>query len=127
MTQTVFETMTDDKVREILRRNARDIEHERAGYKRYLRKCNECRYQMGRRPSGSPGAHGSAQFPITASHQVQYGLPIDRWFPGFSDGMEHKGPGVSPLLSLIHREDGRSQLFTMFMARCRLCTRGQEL
>ncbi|KAL2113996.1 hypothetical protein VUR80DRAFT_1292 [Thermomyces stellatus] len=127
MTEVEYRGISYQSILEMLARNARAIESERAGYKRHLRRCNECRYQLGRLPMHSRPNHGSDVMPIVTGRQIRYGLLLDRWFPGFLDRLKNDRPDLTPFLARIRGRESRSQPFTTFMARCRRCARWQEL
>lgn len=127
LTEEQFEGMTLEDKTEILRQNARAIEHERAGYRRRLRACNECRYQRRKINPRFPGYGGTARMPIVPSRQILFGTHLDRWFPGFSDALENRRPEVNPVLFRIYRVDPREQPLSTYMARCPQCERWREL
>lgn len=127
LTEEEFRGMSLQEKTEIFRRNAQSIENERAGYRRRLRACNECRYQRRKIQPQFPGYGGTARMPIVPSRQNMFGTVLDRWFPGFSDGLGNKRPGGNPVPFRVYRVDPREQPLSTYMARCPQCERWREL
>ena len=127
LTEEEFRDMTLQEKTEILQRNARAIENERAGYRRRLRACNECRYRRRKIHPKFPGYDGTARMPIVPSRQILFRTHLDRWFPGLSDILETQRPEVNPVLFRIYRVDPRDQPISTYMARCPQCERWREL
>lgn len=127
LTEEEFQTMSLQEKTEIFRRNAQAIEDERAGYRRRLRSCNECRYQRRKIQPQFPGYGGTARMPIVPSRQNMFRTVLDRWFPGFSYGLGNKRPEGNCVLSRVYRVDSREQPLSTYMARCPRCERWREL
>ncbi|KAF5680776.1 hypothetical protein FHETE_164 [Fusarium heterosporum] len=122
-----FLELEEPAILEILHQNAMAIEGEEAGKKRWLRKCNECRFRKGLTYHPLNEVCGTKKFPIIPSRKVQFATVLDRLFPGLCDNLSHKRPSFDVPLGLIYREEACEQLWTMWMARCPMCERWQEL
>ncbi|KAM0342090.1 hypothetical protein ACHAPU_009703 [Fusarium lateritium] len=122
-----FLELEESTVLEMLNQNAILIEGEEAGKKRWLRRCNECRFRKGLTYHPLNETCGTKKFPIVPSRKVEFATALDRLFPGFSDNMSHKRPPFDLPAGLIFREDACEQLWTMWMARCPMCERWQEI
>ncbi|KAK8058037.1 hypothetical protein PG994_008485 [Apiospora phragmitis] len=85
---------------DIVERAAAAIEAERTGFRRHLRRCNECHWQRGEmrvhplsigdgllRHAGGPNI-GTSKLPIARSRQILLSSALDRWFPGWSSALE---------------------------------------
>ncbi|KAF9768798.1 hypothetical protein IL306_013851 [Fusarium sp. DS 682] len=116
------------------------------GKKRYLRKCNECRFRKGLfLYTRFRGGRGTRNFPIVSTRQVSFAAALDRYFPGFLSTLKSKGAyvklpsayGQSYTKSEATRAicsgswvesfvKSTSQKYTMYMARCTRCERWQE-
>ncbi|KAK7417613.1 hypothetical protein QQX98_004434 [Neonectria punicea] len=127
MSRDKFEQMTSSEKYQMLDEMALLVEYERCGLKRYLRKCNECRFLRGELAPRLNGFGGTLTFPILPSRRVLFGTPLDRHFPGFSDYLENKRPSCDPPVTRIYRDNAHNQLWTMYMARCPKCVRWVEL
>ena len=124
MTEADLLDMEYETIVRILHRMAKKLEPERAGYKRHLRKCLECRFRLGHL---SRPPYGLASVPIVPSRQIEYNLNLDRWFPGFSARLDNQRPPTTPVIFRIQRSEPRSALYTLFIARCPVCSTWREL
>ncbi|KAM0487424.1 hypothetical protein ACHAP7_001937 [Fusarium lateritium] len=122
-----FLELEEDTILEMLSQNAILIEGEECGKKRWLRKCNECRFRKGLIYHELDLTSGTRKFPIVPSRQFEFATHLDRLFPGFSDSLEHNRPPFNICLDLIYRDQACEQLWTMWMGRCPRCERWQEL
>ncbi|KAK8064253.1 hypothetical protein PG996_008905 [Apiospora saccharicola] len=138
-----FQCMVIDEERDIFDRAAAAIEEERAGFRRHLRRCNECRWQRGEMKVRSHSVNeqglrlsgpniGTANVPIVRSRQVLLPSALDRWFPGWSSALgeddEAKPPKTGrPLHFRIYHKLRQNEPWTLYMVRCRGCARWQEL
>lgn len=127
MTPDEFSQLTPDEMFQMLDENAVSIERSRCGYKRRLRKCNECRYQRRQLPFQSSPSGEICAMPILPNRQFPYNTALDRWFPGFSDNLESRRPGYNAYIFRMYREEAYDALWTEYMARCPGCARWQEL
>ena len=126
MSQLEFEGLSPYEKVQLIDDYALDIEAERCGTKRHLRRCNECRYlrcELKLRPDGSGG---TSKVPIMASRRVSFPTHLERYFPKFWENLESKRPLFNARLFRIYREDAFDQLWTMYMIRCPGCARWQE-
>ncbi|KAI5465100.1 hypothetical protein BGZ63DRAFT_402002 [Mariannaea sp. PMI_226] len=127
LTTTQFNELTPAVKQRLLDDNARDLELERCGSKRQLRKCLECRYragQLGPRPDGSGG---SLRVPIIASRAVWLGSTLDRCFPRIDNYLEAKKPPFNAKVRPVRVKTVREQLWSLFMFWCPGCTRWKEV
>lgn len=122
-----FLELEEDTILDLLSQNAVLIEGEECGKKRWLRKCNECRFRKGLIYHKLNLTSGTKKFPIVPSRQLEFATPLDRFFPGFSDNLEHNRPPFNTCLGLIYRTRACEQRWTMWMGRCPGCGRWQEL
>ncbi|KAM5349028.1 hypothetical protein ACJ41O_008851 [Fusarium nematophilum] len=111
----------------ILDAEALSIELERCGGKRWLRKCNECRYMRGELRPRLDGSGGTLKAPIAPSRQMVFGTPLDRYFPRFSEYLDAEQPQFDAPMTRIYRDNARNQLWTMWMVRCPGCATWKEL
>ncbi|RKK72289.1 hypothetical protein BFJ69_g10206 [Fusarium oxysporum] len=116
-----FRDMDNDEQLELFDRIALLIENDDCGKKRYLRKCNECRFRKGFLSyTRFAGDRGSRNFPVVPSRRVSFATELDRHFPGFLSTLKSKEPPVeNPSVS--------GYLYSMYMARCSKCERWQEI
>ena len=139
-----LDALTEEQEHALLDRAAHRVENLRAGSPRHLRKCNECRIQLGHFKKG-PFIHirtqlpnqpeevrinnnkGTPEVPIVRSRRLKFATPFDRYFPGIESYMSTKRPNFILPLWRIYREDTTYTLNTMYMARCPTCTTWQEL
>ncbi|KAF4470354.1 Signal recognition particle SRP54 subunit GTPase [Fusarium albosuccineum] len=122
-----FESMLSAEKLKVFDDNALAFERERGGRKRWLRKCIECRYLRGEFKPKLNRYRGTEKMPIVPSRQILFGSHVDRFFPGFSEYMDHKRPLFNAPLFRIYRDNARDLLWTMWMARCPGCARWQEI
>ncbi|EWY87511.1 hypothetical protein FOYG_11703 [Fusarium oxysporum NRRL 32931] len=113
--------MDKDEQLELFDRIALLIENDDCGKKRYLRKCNECRFRKGFLSyTRFAGDRDSRNFPVVPSRRVSFATELDRHFPGFLSTLKSKEPPVeNPSVS--------GYLYSMYMARCSKCERWQEI
>ncbi|KAK8013038.1 hypothetical protein PG991_010413 [Apiospora marii] len=141
-----FQCMDIEEERDMFDRAAAAIEGERTGFRRRLRRCNECRWRRGEmrvrwlRSVNEQGLRlsgpniGTANVPIVRSRQVLLPSPLDRWFPGWSSVLLGEGDGEAkppktggPLHFRIYNKLRQHEPWTLYMVRCRGCARWQEL
>lgn len=95
-----FETMSDQEFEDLceghnweeMNTNATLIERQYCGWKRGLRRCLECRFQRGDFTLRPNGSLGTAEVPIMLCRWYPFANAIDRYFPDFSEALEHKRP-----------------------------------
>lgn len=108
------------------------------GYRRWRRKCNECRFQAGELgpkrsvddSSGFPMYKGGTQnVPIQKSRGLYFESCLDRWFPDLSDVLSpfFRRPSFSPVPGRPAELDVTTLRWTTYMIRCPCCTRWQEM
>ncbi|CAG9946098.1 unnamed protein product [Clonostachys rosea f. rosea IK726] len=108
------------------------------GYRRWRRKCNECRFQAGELgpkrsvddSSGFPMYKGGTQnVPIQKSRGLYFESCLDRWFPDLSDVLSpfFRRPSSSPVPGRPTELDVTALRWTTYMIRCPCCTRWQEM
>ncbi|KAJ5092540.1 hypothetical protein NUU61_007410 [Penicillium alfredii] len=120
--------VTEKEEEALLDSEAFAVELVRCGFKRHLRRCNECKYQRNqiRRPRPD-GYGGTARFPIVPSRTISYPTLTDRYFPGFWELLETERPASNPPVFLVYREEARDRPWTMYQARCPRCERWKEI
>lgn len=101
------------------------IELVRAGFKRGLRTCNECRYQRGDFKPKPTGEGGTEKVPIVTSRRIEAANVLDRFLPGISDLFKTRPPFDTPVLT-IYRHGTRYRLWTLYMIRCPGCAQWKE-
>ncbi|KAF3924740.1 hypothetical protein AA313_de0208867 [Arthrobotrys entomopaga] len=103
----------------------------RCEYRRWRRHCNECRYILHElRPQLShwDGVMGGThKVPILRSRLLEFESTLERWFPGLADVLENKPPESPPRITRHMNWGIEYELWTMYMMRCQLCERWQEL
>ncbi|KAJ5787812.1 hypothetical protein N7457_002802 [Penicillium paradoxum] len=124
--------ITAEEEQALLNHEARLIERERCGFKRHLRKCNECYFQSGSiscvaNRVGESIYRGTTKVPIVVSRHVPFATAFDRSFPGISAIMSSVRPTTNAPVQRIHRENASDCLWTMYMVRCPRCSHWQEL
>lgn len=97
------------------------------GFARLKRLCNECLFQDGRLQRIKNGRAGLALTPMQPSRRVYYYSALDRWLPGFSDGLDHKRPLVRIPRLLESGPVPFSEPWTLYMVRCAGCEQWKEL
>lgn len=130
MTYNEYQSMPDEREAEILDRERQAIELVRAGSKRHLRRCLECRFQRGefRGTCGRKNDNlGTAQVPIVRGRVKYYGLNVDRYFPGLSEALETKRPDVDAPVFVVYREDAVEMPWTQYKVRCPGCGQWKEM
>lgn len=130
MTYNEFQTMSDEREWEILDRERQAIERVRAGSKRHLRRCLECRFQRGefRGTCGRRNDNiGTTRVPMVRGRVKSYGLEVDRYFPGLSDALETKRPDLNAPVFVIYREGAVDMPWTQYRVRCPGCAQWKEI
>jgi hypothetical protein len=141
MSTSEFKFVNTYKETQILDTLAKSIERQICGYKRRLRKCNECRYQLGDLrsqmvllASGNgqnfiAGANlGTKLVPIVRSRRLYIGTFVHRLFPGFLTNLPtHTEEADQAPMFTIYRLDSRERMFTMYMIRCPGCSSWKEM
>ncbi|KAL2865961.1 F-box protein [Aspergillus lucknowensis] len=126
-----FMRLTDDCESAIFDREAHAIELVRAGSRRHIRRCIECRFRRGEfrgcTGAGRRGGIGTPRVPIVVGRQRLFGTVVDRYFPGFSQVMDNKRPPFNAPVFVIYRDDARERPWTLYRVRCPGCARWQEL
>jgi hypothetical protein len=131
-----YRCITIEEEQSLLDHEMRLIELERCGYKRHLRKCNECRFQRGEtlplpKGYGGPPNQRVVTFPIVRSRTLPFMTVMDRLFPGFSVTFNAKQPRrkIPSLISLgpVTMDVTSRVRWNTYMARCPICLRWQEL
>ncbi|KGO47769.1 Uncharacterized protein PEXP_069870 [Penicillium expansum] len=118
-------SITQEEEQVLLDHEARLIERERCGFKRHLRKCNECRFRRGE--LSSIVQRGTDKVPIVPSRLLPFPSALDRSFPGFSVIMKNVRPTANAPVQCVYRNNVFDSLWTMYMVRCPGCSRWQEL
>ena len=115
------------------------IEEQIGGYKRRLRKCNECRYQLGQLqsqiiPRGGrmfelTGPNlGTKEVPIVKSRQVRIGTRMQRYFPKlFTDLPTYSRKASNAPVFKIYRSPAFDHVFSLYMIRCPDCQCWKEM
>lgn len=144
LSTTEFASLNTFEETKLLDDVATSVEREMCGYKRRLRKCNECRYQLGDLRSHmvtpSPvtpgviqsylaGANlGTTAVPIVRSRQLYIGTRTHRYFPSFLKDMPSWAPEADKAPNFrIYRQDSRDDVFTNYMIRCPGCASWKEM
>ncbi|KAJ5365602.1 hypothetical protein N7517_008488 [Penicillium concentricum] len=118
-------SITQEEEQVLLDHEARLIEKERCGFKRHRRKCNECRFRRGELSSAMQ--RGTDKVPIMRSRRVLFDTALDRYFPGLSAIMTSMRPAANAPELNRFREDVFDSPWAMYMVRCPVCSRWQEL
>ena len=118
-------SITQEEEQVLLDHEARLIERERCGFKRHLRKCNECRFRRGE--LSSIVQRGTDKMPIVPSRRLPFPSALDRYFPGFPAIMRSVRPTAKAPVQCVYRDDVFDSLWTMWMLRCPGCSRWQEM
>ncbi|KAJ5474169.1 hypothetical protein N7475_003735 [Penicillium sp. IBT 31633x] len=123
--------ITQEEEQLLLDHEARLIERERCGFKRHLRKCNECRFQRGEISGAVDRSRedlqlGTAKVPILPSRHLPFASALDRSFPGISAIMKSVRPTNDAPVQRIYRANAFDSLWSMYMVRCPGCSRWQE-
>jgi hypothetical protein len=122
-----YQETTEEEERVLLDHEARLIELERCGFKRYLRKCNECRFQ--RREIAHVQRtlrRGTVQVPILPSRHMLFATALDRYFPDISTLLESKRPAEHTPVRHNYHNKAVGIHWDMYMIRCPKCSRWQE-
>ncbi|KAJ5860184.1 uncharacterized protein N7529_007494 [Penicillium soppii] len=124
--------VTREEEQVLLDHEARLIERERCGFKRHLRKCNECRFQcreisirIGPRYGGSL-KRGTAKVPIVPSRRLPFASALDRYFPNIATIFEMKRPAKNAPVKRLYRMETSDSPWTLYMIRCPGCSHWQE-
>ncbi|KAJ6124444.1 hypothetical protein N7471_011761 [Penicillium samsonianum] len=117
-------SITEEEEQVLLDHEARLIEGERCGFKRHLRKCNECRFR--RSELSTTVQRGTDKVPIVPSRRLPFASALDRCFPGVSAIMRSVKPAADAPVQRVYRNDVFDSLWTMYMVRCPECLRWQE-
>ncbi|VUC25200.1 unnamed protein product [Clonostachys rosea] len=92
------------------------LQCHRWGFKRYLRKCHECRSQAGE--FNQPV--WLARVPcFRTSRQFVYAGALERYFPEYWAVLKHQRPQLP--------QDRVMEVWTTFMGRCHICRKWQEM
>ncbi|KAJ5213833.1 hypothetical protein N7449_001002 [Penicillium cf. viridicatum] len=118
-------SITQEEEQVLLDHEARLIERERCGFKRHLRKCNECRFRRGE--LSYIVQRGTDKVPIVPSRRLPFSSALDRCFPGFPAIMRSVSPTANAPVQCVYRKDVFDSLWTMYMLRCTGCSRWQEM
>ncbi|KOS43848.1 hypothetical protein ACN38_g5256 [Penicillium nordicum] len=118
-------SITQEEEQVLLDHEARLIERERCGFKRHLRKCNECRFRHGE--LSHIVQRGTDKVPIVPSRRLPFPSALDRCFPGFSAIMKSVRPTANAPVQCVYRNDVFDSLWTMYMLRCPGCSHWQEM
>ncbi|CAI6091638.1 unnamed protein product [Clonostachys chloroleuca] len=98
----------------------------RWGTKRHLRRCNECRFQMGHIGRRRNPLTGSITVPVQMSRRVLFADAIERYFPGYLDSLGKERPlPATPVLRWLN-PSRTDYSWTMCMLRCPGCGLWQE-
>ncbi|KAJ5595507.1 uncharacterized protein N7459_001715 [Penicillium hispanicum] len=125
MTHREYVELEDAEWKHKMDSEARAIELERCGFKRRLRRCNECRYQRGEIQSRIDSVAGTPKVPIARGRQLNVATAVDRYFPGISDVLEHQRPAGNPPMFRVYCVDDHDKLWTTYMVRCPRCATWQ--
>ncbi|CAL5872592.1 uncharacterized protein PFLUO_LOCUS6857 [Penicillium psychrofluorescens] len=127
MTLAEFLELDSSQEQEILRREAHLMELNRCGFKRCVRKCNECRYQRGQLEQGGRRLGGTDKVPILLSLPVFFPSVTDRYFPNLSDVLENKRPAsyLRPITGW-HGGAWEEEPWPTHTIRCPGCSQWQE-
>ncbi|CAH0058449.1 unnamed protein product [Clonostachys solani] len=98
----------------------------RWGDKRHLRRCNECRFQMGHIGRRRNPLTGSMTTPIQMSRRVLFADAIERYFPGYLDTLGKERPLPAPPVLRWLNPARTDYSWTMCMLRCPGCALWQE-
>uniref|UniRef100_A0A8H7TI73 F-box domain-containing protein n=1 Tax=Bionectria ochroleuca TaxID=29856 RepID=A0A8H7TI73_BIOOC len=98
----------------------------RWGTKRHLRRCNECRFQMGHIGRRRNPLTGSMTIPIQMSRRVLFADAIERYFPGYLDSLGKERPLPAPPVLRWLNPSRTDYSWTMCMLRCPGCGLWQE-
>ena len=146
LSDSQLDSLTEGQEHALLDRAALHIEEIRAGSHRFSRKCNECRFQLGRfkqtpfikRRRQRPGHpdeltwavnnnKGTPEVPLVRSRRLKFTTPFDRYFPHIEQYMSTGRPSFILPLRRIYREDDTYMANTLYIARCPSCATWQEL
>ncbi|KAJ5932071.1 hypothetical protein N7516_006560 [Penicillium verrucosum] len=118
-------SITQEEEQVLLDHEAWLIERERCGFKRHLRKCNECRFRHGE--LSHIVQRGTDKVPIVPSRRLPFPSALDRCFPGFSAIMKSVRPTANAPVQCVYRNKVFDSLWTMYMLRCPGCSHWQEM
>ena len=141
LTDSQLDLLTEGQEHALLDRAAHCIERLRTGSHRHLRKCNECRFELGQfkksplvrlgQPADLTWAFtnnkGTSEVPVVRSRRLNFNTPFDRYFPGIEPYMLTARASLVLPLWRIHRRDTTFMPTTTYMVRCPSCTVWQEL
>ncbi|KAL2817888.1 hypothetical protein BDW59DRAFT_152343 [Aspergillus cavernicola] len=129
LTYSQFKRISEEDENAIFDREAHAVEFLRAGSKRHLRRCIECRFRRGefRGCAGRGRGTGTVNVPIVPGRQQTFGTVVDRYFPGFSSVFANKRPGFNAPAFVIHRDDALDRDWTFYRVRCQGCATWKEL
>ncbi|KAJ7924063.1 hypothetical protein B0H13DRAFT_1979025 [Mycena leptocephala] len=94
------------------------------GVHRTRRRCNECRFRQGEFARPTRANAGTAAVPVLTSRRLEFTCALDRYFPGLLPRMPLE---MRPLLFRVYKDNVRTELFTLYHARCPGCAVWQEL
>ncbi|RYP71655.1 hypothetical protein DL769_004649 [Monosporascus sp. CRB-8-3] len=133
-----FEKLNTFEEAALLDRVAWSVERLRRGFKRRLRKCNECRFQQGSLRSHTETSRsvqhqtrvnlGTKTVPIVISRRLTFGTYLERYFPTACAelGLPKPDCGDAPVFT-IYRHGAHERFFTIYMIRCPQCARWLEM
>ncbi|CEL04948.1 hypothetical protein ASPCAL06072 [Aspergillus calidoustus] len=141
MTLEQFALMGSWALSVLLENDAQELSLLRAGTNRHQRRCIECRFHRNefnnpRRASCDSGGGlgdqdriGPDDITILPCRQRTLDTPIDRYFPGVCDVLEHKRPaGIAPQLAFrVGRTDAYDASWTTYRLRCPRCKTWKEI
>ena len=135
-----YMTITEEEEWWLLTHEIQLMEGEKCGFKRHLRKCNECRFQRHeianrtfsfsyRDDRNEPVLQGTAKVPIVTSRTLQFPGATERWFPDIFDILDIDEPtaGVNKPTDPSDIVPTVTHPWTMYVVRCPECSTWQEL
>jgi hypothetical protein len=132
LNQDQYWETTEEEERVLLDHEARLIERERCGFKRHLRKCNECRFQRREISTRTVDSYGEAmkrgttKVPIVPSRHLPFASALDRYFPAIATILDNKRPIDNAPVQRVYRKKAVDSLWAMYMVRCPGCSLWQE-
>lgn len=137
-TNEYLELMSEKEENARLDQEAHWVEFARCGFRRYMRKCNECRFKDDEiashvsHPSsaGRPVQGyelGTSKVPIVISRQYPFENALERYFPGVDEALKFERPVDESLDYTSHWDDQGNKLWTTYNVRCPSCSLWQEM
>lgn len=132
LTLEKYEKLTNEEEQALLDQEARLIEDMHSGYKRHLRKCNECCFQGRLMSSPANEWHygkkeqGTATVSMVTSRRLLFASALGRHFPNVVSIFKTAKPAGNLPIRLMNERDIFTTPWTMYMIRCPGCSDWHE-